>query len=78
MNTPTKELLTKGVLKYVYEVPEPEHVFIKVNDRIIYDFDDKVYYMSSTESVDKIVSGYQMDVGYLSMLRKSGVIGTLV
>lgn len=74
----TKELTTKGVLRYVYEVPEPEHIFIKVNDHVVYDLNDGTYYTSATESVDKIVSGYQMDAGYLSMLRKHGVIGKLV
>ena len=78
VNTQTRELITKGVLTYVYEVPEPEHIFIKVNDHIVYDFNDGAYYMPSTESIDQLVSGYQMDIGYLSMLRRIGLIGRLV
>lgn len=75
---PTQELISKGVLKYVYEVPEPVHTFIKMDEHIVYDVDDRVYYMLATESADQLVHGYMMDVGYLSMLRKNGIIGNLV
>ena len=75
---PTQELISKGVLKYVYEVSEPEHIFIKMDEHIVYDVNDSVYYKLATESADQLVNGYMMDVGYLSMLRKNGVIGKLV
>ena len=73
-----EELISKGVLKYVYEVPEPGHVFIKIDEHIVYDVNDNVYYMLGTESADQLVHGYMMDVGYLAMLRKNGIIGNLV
>lgn len=75
---PTQELISKGVLKYVYEVPEPVHTFIKMDEHIVYDVDDRVYYMLATESADQLVHGYMMDVNYLAMLRKNGIIGNLV
>ena len=75
---PTQELISKGVLKYVYEVPEPGHVFIKIDEHIVYDVNDNVYYMLSTESADQLVHGYMMDVNYLAMLRKNGIIGSFV
>ena len=76
--TPTQELISKGVLKYVYEVPEPGHIFIKMDEHIVYDVNDNVYYMLGTESADQLVHDYMMDVGYLSILRKNGIIGSLV
>ena len=75
---PTQELISKGVLKYVYEVPEPEHIFIKMDEHIVYDVNDSIYYKLATESADQLVHGYMMDVGYLSMLRKNGIIGNFV
>lgn len=47
---------------YVYEVPFPEHVFIKISDRVVYDMNDKIYYKPATEDVDTLVSGYHMPI----------------
>ena len=53
--TPTEELISKGVLKHVYEVPHPELVLIKMQHNIVYDVVDKAFYMFQTGIADAYV-----------------------
>lgn len=55
-----KNNFAKSKCHYVYEVPCPEHVFIKISDHVVYDMNDNTYYKPATEDVDKLVSGYSM------------------
>jgi hypothetical protein len=44
------------VLKIVYEVPNPEHVLIKMQHNIVYDVVDKCFYLFQTGIADAYVN----------------------
>ena len=52
---PERELISKGVLKHVYEVPHPEHVLIKMQHNIVYDVVDEIFYVFQTGIADAYV-----------------------
>ena len=54
--TPENVLIFKGVLKIVYEVPNPEHVLIKMQHNIVYDVVDKCFYLFQTGIADAYVN----------------------
>lgn len=48
-------MISKGVLKHVYEVPHPEHVLIKMQHNIVYDVVDEIFYVFQTGIADAYI-----------------------